>query len=74
MTKYRIPILPGDGIVWDVPLRDIIEKELGRIVFPINDANAVALRELHFDAGRDALNFFYITVSTGIGGGIIIDG
>ena len=68
---FTSPHLPG----WhDVPLRDIIEKELGRKAFLINDANAAALGELHFGAGRGARNFIYITVSTGIGGGIIIDG
>ena len=65
---FTSPNLPG----WkDVPLRDIIEKELGRKAFLINDANAAAMGELHFGAGRGARNFIYITVSTGIGGGII---
>ena len=68
---FTSPNLPG----WkDVPLRDIIEKELGRKAFLINDANAAAVGELYFGAGRGARNFIYITVSTGIGGGIIIDG
>jgi len=68
---FTSPNLPG----WkDVPLRDIIEKELGKKAFLINDANAAAIGELYFGAGRGALNFIYITVSTGIGGGIIIDG
>ncbi|NIO61552.1 MAG: ROK family glucokinase [Gammaproteobacteria bacterium] len=68
---FTSPNIPG----WkDVPLRDIIEKELGRKAFLINDANAAALGELHFGAGRGTKNFIYITVSTGIGGGIIFDG
>jgi glucokinase len=68
---FTSPNLPG----WkDVPLRDMIEKELGKKAFLINDANAAAIGELHFGAGRGARNFIYITVSTGIGGGIIIDG
>jgi len=68
---FTSPNLPG----WrDVPLRDIIEKQLGKKAFLINDANAAALGELYFGAGRGARNFIYITVSTGIGGGIIIDG
>ena len=68
---YTSPNLPG----WrDVPLRDIIAKELGKEAFLINDANAAAVGELYFGAGRGARNFIYITVSTGIGGGIIIDG
>jgi len=68
---FTSPNLPG----WkDVPLRDIIEKELGRKAFLINDGNAAAVGELYFGAGRGARNFIYITVSTGIGGGIIING
>jgi len=68
---FTSPNLPG----WkDVPLRDVIEKELGRKAFLINDANAAAVGELYLGAGRGARNFIYITVSTGIGGGIIIDG
>ena len=58
----------------DVPLRDIIEKELGKKAFLINDANAAALGELYFGAGRGTRHFIYVTISTGIGGGIVIDG
>lgn len=68
---FTSPNLPG----WrDVPLRDIIEKGLGKKTFLINDANAAALGELYFGAGRGARNFIYVTISTGIGGGIIING
>ncbi len=68
---FTSPNLPG----WkDVPLRDIIAKELGKETFLINDANAAAVGELYFGAGRGTRNFIYVTVSTGIGGGIIIDG
>lgn len=63
--------LPG----WqDVPLRDIIQERLGRKTFVINDANAAALGEFYFGAARGTRNFIYITLSTGIGGGIVIDG
>jgi glucokinase len=65
------PNLPG----WkDIPLRDIVEGELGVKTFVGNDANAAALGELYFGAGRGARNLVYVTLSTGIGGGIIIDG
>jgi glucokinase len=68
---FTSPHLPG----WkDVPLRDIIERELSRRAFLINDADAAALGELYYGAGKGARNFIYITVSTGIGGGIVIDG
>ncbi|MFC2043610.1 ROK family protein [Chloroflexota bacterium] len=59
---------------YDVPVRDIVERESGRKTFLINDANAAALGELYFGAARGVRNFVYITVSTGIGGGIVING
>jgi glucokinase len=65
------PNLPG----WlDVPLKEIVEKATGLETFLINDASAAALGEHHFGAGRGVNNLIYITVSTGIGGGIIING
>ncbi|MFC1924146.1 ROK family protein [Chloroflexota bacterium] len=65
------PNLPG----WhDIPLRDIMKKETGLDTVLINDASAAALGEHRFGIGRGASNLIYITVSTGIGGGIIIDG
>lgn len=64
------PNLPG----WcNVPLRDIIHRETGVETFLVNDASAAALGEHRFGAGRGATNMIYLTVSTGIGGGIIID-
>jgi glucokinase len=68
---FTSPNLPG----WrDVPLRDIMQERLGKKTFLINDANAAALGEFYFGAARGARNFIYITLSTGIGGGIVIDG
>jgi glucokinase len=60
--------------VHDVPLKEIIERELTRKTFILNDANAAAFGEFSFGAGRGARYFIYVTVSTGIGGGIVIDG
>jgi len=58
----------------NVPLRDILVEKLGIITYIINDANAAALGEHRFGAGRGFDNMIYLTVSTGIGGGIIVDG
>ena len=68
---FSPPNLPG----WtDVPLRDLIEAKLGLPVYLGNDANLAALGEYTFGAGKDYRYLVYITVSTGIGGGIIEDG
>jgi glucokinase len=65
------PNLPG----WhDIPLRDEMQISTGVRTFVINDATAAALGEHRFGAGRGIRNLIYLTVSTGIGGGIIIDG
>ena len=65
------PSLPG----WrDIPLRGVVEEKYKVNTFLINDANAAALAEHHLGAGKGANNLIYITVSTGIGGGIIING
>ena len=65
------PNLPG----WhDVPLRNILADKLGIVTCLINDASAAALGEHRFGAGRGFDNMIYLTVSTGIGGGIIVNG
>jgi len=65
------PNLPG----WDnVPLRAMLQEALGVKVFVANDADIAALGELRFGAGRGVRHMIYMTISTGIGGGIIIDG
>jgi glucokinase len=64
------PNLPG----WiNVPLRDTVKTAYRISTFLLNDANAAALSEHQLGAGKGSANLFYITVSTGIGSGIIID-
>ncbi|HEX9897386.1 MAG TPA: ROK family protein [Dehalococcoidales bacterium] len=68
---YRSPNLTG----WhNIPLRDIIANRFKREVFLINDANAAALGEMKYGAAKGYRNFIYLTISTGIGGGIVING
>ncbi len=65
------PNLPG----WrDIPLGSIIEKRLGIKTWLLNDANAAALGEYHFGVGKGVDNIIYLTIGTGIGGAIIVDG
>lgn len=63
------PNLPG----WDrIPLVERLHKALGVPMYMDNDANAAALGEHRYGAGRGISNMVYFTVSTGIGGGVII--
>lgn len=60
---------------WEnIPLRDILEERLKIPVFLDNDANLAALAEHRFGAGKGSKDMVYVTVSSGIGAGIIIDG
>ncbi|MBF0216280.1 MAG: ROK family protein [Candidatus Omnitrophica bacterium] len=68
---HNPPNLPG----WDnVPLPAIIEKKFGVRTELENDANAAGMAEMIWGAARGYKNVFYVTVSTGIGTGIIIGG
>jgi glucokinase len=58
----------------DVPLRDLMRERLGLPVYIDNDANVAALAEFLFGAGRGARNVVMLTIGTGIGGGLILDG
>jgi glucokinase len=65
------PNLPG----WNpVPIVEILEREFGLYARLENDANAGALAEWLFGAGRGRDHVVYLTMSTGIGGGLILDG
>ncbi len=65
------PQLPG----WqDLPLARLLGERFGLPTLLENDATAAALGEHRFGAGRGSRYMLYITVSTGVGGGIIIDG
>ena len=65
------PNLPG----WKgIRIKDILRKKFRRPVFINNDAKASALAEKLFGIGNKVNNFIYVTVSTGIGSGIIIGG
>jgi len=65
------PNLPG----WvEVPLKDVLYKEFWLPLTLENDANAAAMGENLYGAGKGFKNFMYITISTGIGGGVITGG
>ncbi len=65
------PHLPG----WhNVPLRDMVKDRYRVNTFLLNDASAAALGEHCFGAGRGVNDLVLLTVGTGIGGGIILNG
>jgi glucokinase len=65
------PNLPGSE---NLPLRRLMQERLGRPVFVGNDANLAGLGEWKFGAGRGHQDVLYLTISTGIGSGIIAGG
>jgi glucokinase len=58
----------------DVPIRDLVSERLGLPTFIDNDANCAALAEHRFGSAKGARNAVLLTIGTGIGGGLIIDG
>ena len=60
--------------ITDVPIRDLIAERVGLPVFVDNDANVAALAEHRFGAAAGTRNSVMLTIGTGIGGGVIIDG
>ena len=65
------PNLPG----WvDIPLCEMIGKRYGVPAYLLNDANACALVEWKLGAGRGTKNMVFLTMGTGMGGGVISDG
>ncbi len=70
-TILSAPNIPG----WEnVPLKKIMEERLSVPVLLGNDANLAALAEWKFGAGRGRNDVLYLTISTGIGGGVISNG
>jgi glucokinase len=82
-VSFGGPVDVASGIVlhshrvpgWDqLPLAARLREVLARPVVMENDANAVALGEYRYGAGRGVEALVYLTVSTGIGGGIVLGG
>jgi glucokinase len=68
---YSPPHLP----TWDsAPLKERLSKHFQLPVFVEHDGNAGALAEYFFGAGRGVENLVYLTMGTGLGAGIIVDG
>lgn len=73
--------LQGSGIVdspqlgWNqVPLGPTLRRELGHPILVENNVNALAMAERLYGAGRRHDNFLVVTIGTGVGAGIMVDG
>ncbi|MCC7437698.1 MAG: ROK family protein [Armatimonadetes bacterium] len=70
-TVLNFPHLPG----WlNIPLRQQLSEAFGAPAWLDNDANLGALAEHRLGAGKGADTMVYLTISTGIGGGVIVNG
>lgn len=58
----------------EVPIGNSLKKKLGIPVFVDNDVNVMALGEFFFGAGKGARNMLCVTLGTGVGGGLILNG
>lgn len=70
-TLVSPPQLPS---WWDFNLRDAVAKSVGVAVTFLNDANAAAYGEYWLGSGRDDESMVMLTLGTGVGGGIIVEG
>ncbi len=72
-TKGVIRFAPN--LMWrDIPLKENWEEKFRVPVYLENDANASALGEYYFGAGRNVEHFLYMSMDIGVGGGVISDG
>lgn len=74
-SKRGIIQEPPNLLGWvDVPITDELTRRSGLPAFLCNDANACALAEWRFGAGRGTRNMVFCTFGTGFGAGLILDG
>lgn len=74
---YKGTIEHAANIVWAkgiVPLADMFRQKLGVPVAMTNDANAAAIGEMTYGVARGMKNFIVITLGTGVGSGIVVNG
>ncbi len=75
VDSKRSTVLFAPNLAWrDEPLRTDLEKRIDLPVVIENDANAAAWGEFTFGAGEDVQDTLLVTVGTGVGGGIVLNG
>lgn len=74
-SKRGVIMSPPNLVGWDnVPICEILGNEFSVPVYLCNDANACALAEWKFGAGKGSRNMIFLTFGTGLGAGLILDG
>jgi glucokinase len=75
VDETRSTVLFAPNLAWrGEPVKKRVEDRIGRTVIVENDANAAAWAEARMGAARDQQDVMLITVGTGIGAGIVLDG
>lgn len=75
IDKARSTVMFAPNIAWrDVDLKARLEQQTGLPTVIENDANAAAWGEFAYGAGADVDDLLLITVGTGVGGGLVLDG
>ncbi|WP_244927537.1 ROK family glucokinase [Nocardioides sp. W7] len=75
IDKARAIVMFAPNIAWrNVDLKTELEKRVDLPVVIENDANAAAWGEFRYGAGHDVDDLLLVTVGTGVGGGVVLDG
>ncbi|HET7475358.1 MAG TPA: ROK family glucokinase [Dermatophilaceae bacterium] len=75
IDKTGSHVLFAPNLAWrDEPLKDLLQTTVGLPVIIENDANAAAWGEFTHGSAKEATDMVLVTVGTGIGGGVVIDG
>lgn len=75
IDRDRSTVYFAPNIAWrDEPLRERIEQRTGVRVHIENDANAAGWAEYRFGAGEDLRDVVMLTLGTGVGGAVVVDG
>lgn len=70
-----LPGRPADYAAWDgIDMAELFREPLNLPVFVENDAAAAAMGEMQLGLGQKNNSFFYILISSGLGGGLVVDG
>jgi glucokinase len=75
IDKARSVVMFAPNLAWrDLDLKSDLERQHGIPVVVENDANAAAWGEFQYGAGHDVDDLLLVTVGTGVGGGLVLDG